>query len=360
MLDALIVLIFVAAGAVIGYNGGEILPTAWLSSDKANNASWMLLMLGTVLGLGMGLAVRSTLRRIEDQIRQMPTDSLIARSSGLVAGLLVANLLLGPVFLLPFPDRLDFIKWLVSLLASVLFGYLGMTLAETHGGELLRRFNLAPKPTEDAPLVPLSPALSKVLDTSSIIDGRVEELLQTGFLEGSIIVPCFVLDELQHLADSADGEKRLRGRRGLDILNQMQPKFATRLVISDVNYPKLTTVDAKLIRLAQDLEAALVTNDFNLNKVASLQGILVLNVNELANALKPRYRPGDWLDVRILREGKEHHQGVAYLEDGTMIVVEDGRSLIGEQVAVIVTSSLQTAAGRMIFARPQLSQSVAS
>jgi len=359
MLDALIVLIFVAAGAVVGYTGGEFLPQAWLSGDKAGNTSWTLLMLGCVLGLGMGLGVRSGLRRIEEQIRQMPTDSLISRSAGLIAGLLVANLLLGPVFLLPFPSQLDFVKWLASLLASVLFGYLGMTLVETHGQELLRRFNLSPR-ADTMPTVPLFPARSKILDTSSIIDGRVEELLATGFLEGSILVPCFVLEELQHLADSADGEKRTKGRRGLDILNQLQPKFANRLVIHDLNYPKLTTVDAKLIRLAQDLEAALVTNDFNLNKVASLQGVAVLNVNELANVLKPRYRPGDWLDVRILREGKENHQGVGYLEDGTMIVVEDGRAFIGEYVAVIVTSSLQTSAGRMIFARPQLPQTLAS
>ncbi|WP_218082185.1 PIN/TRAM domain-containing protein [Anthocerotibacter panamensis] len=359
MLDALIVLIFVAAGAVIGYSGGELLPQDWLAANKAGNAPWMLLALGTLLGLGMGFAVRSVLRRAEDQIRQMPTDSLISRSAGLVAGLLVANLLLGPVFLLPFPSQLDFIKWLASLLASVLFGYLGMTLAEAHGRELLRRLNLA-RPVEEEPLVPTLPSRNKVLDTSSVIDGRVEELLSTGFLEGTIIVPAFVLEELQHLADSADSEKRTRGRRGLDILNQMQPKFASRMLIHDLNYPKLTTVDAKLIRLAQDMEAALVTNDFNLNKVASLQGVAVLNVNELANALKPRYRPGDWLDVRIVREGKENHQGIAYLEDGTMIVVEDGRDHIGEHVGVIVTSSLQTAAGRMIFARPQMPQSLAS
>lgn len=353
MLDALIVLVFVAAGAVIGYTGGEFLPQSWLTTDKAGNASWILLMFGTVLGLGMGLAVRNALRRIEDQIRQMPTDSLIARSAGLVVGLLVANLLLGPVFLLPFPSQLNFVKWLASLLASVLFGYLGMTLSETHGQELIRRFNLAPaKLPMEEPLLPLVTARGKVLDTSAVIDGRIEELLQTGFLEGTIVVPCFVLEELQYLADSADPEKRTRGRRGLDILNQLQPKFPNRLLIHDLNYPKLTTVDAKLIRLTQDLEAALVTNDFNLNKVASLQGVPVLNINELANSLKPRYRPGDGLEVRIIREGKELHQGIAYLEDGTMIVVEDGREYLGEQVNVTVTSSLQTAAGRMIFARP--------
>ncbi|WP_287127473.1 PIN/TRAM domain-containing protein [Candidatus Cyanaurora vandensis] len=352
MLDALIVLIFVAAGAVVGYTGGELLPQSWLAADKAGNAAWILLMLGTVLGLGMGLAIRGALRRLEEQIRQMPTDSLIARSAGLVVGLLVANLLLGPVFLLPFPSQLDFVKWLASLLASVLFGYLGMTLSESHGQELLRRFNISPRPTED-PLLPLVAARSKILDTNTIIDGRVEELLQTGFLEGTIVIPCFVLAELQYLADSADNEKRTKGRRGLDILNQLQPKFPNRLLVHDLDYPKLSTVDAKLIRLAQDLEAALVTNDFNLNKVASLQGVAVLNVNELANVLKPRYRPGDWLEVRVLREGKENRQGVAYLEDGTMIVVEDGRDYIGEHVAVTVTSSLQTAAGRMIFARPQ-------
>ncbi len=357
MLDALIVLTFVAAGAVIGYTGGELFQP-WFSAASEGNARWILLILGSLLGLGMGLAVRTALRRLEDQIRALPTDSLLSRSAGLVIGLLVANLLLGPVFLLPFPAQLDFIKWLASLLASVVSGYLGMTLAETHGKELLRRFNL--RAPEEESLLPMIRAKSKVLDTSSVIDGRIEELLDTGFLEGTIIVPAFVLGELQALSDSADPEKRSRGRRGLDLLQHLQPKYQDRLLIHDLDYPKLTTVDAKLIRLAQDMEAALVTNDFNLNKVASLQGVAVLNINELASVLKPRFRPGDWIDVRIMREGKEHHQGVGYLEDGTMIVVEDGRPYIGEQMMVIVTSSLQTAAGRMIFARPNLPQSLAS
>lgn len=283
----------------------------------------------------------------------MPSDALLTRSIGLVGGLLLANFLLGPIFLFPFPDQLAFIKFLASILASLVFAYLGMTLADVHGQAFLRRLNIATIKGGTEPGQFQSMSLAKIVDTSCIIDGRLEELFATAFLEGFLVVPRFVLDELQLLADSADAEKRARGRRGLDILSQLQSRFNDRLILHELDYPKLTTVDAKLVRLAQDLEGALVTNDYNLNKVASLQGLKVLNINELANVLKPRFLPGDLLQVKILREGKEPHQGVAYLDDGTMVVVEEGSGHIGEQASVSVTSALQTSAGRMIFARLQ-------
>jgi uncharacterized protein YacL len=184
-------------------------------------------------------------------------------------------------------------------------------------------------------------------------------LLETGFLEGQILVPQFVLAELQLIADAANDQKRVRGRRGLDILNQMKTAYPERIVIHSADYEDIATVDAKLIRLAQEINGTLVTNDFNLSKVANLQKVRVLNLNDLSQAVRPTYLPGDSLDLRILREGKEPTQGVGYLEDGTMVVVEEGRSYVGGELQVVVTSALQTSAGRMIFARPK-SSSVAA
>lgn len=189
----------------------------------------------------------------------------------------------------------------------------------------------------------------RVLDTSVIIDGRIADISETGFLEGNLIVPRFVLDELQHIADSPDSMKRSRGRRGLDVLNRMQRGAGINIEIMDQDFPKLKGVDAKLVALAKKLNAKIVTNDFNLNKVAELQGIKILNVNELANALKPVVLPGETMAVKIIKEGKEQGQGVAYLDDGTMIIVDHAQKHQGANVEVLVTSVLQTTAGRMIF-----------
>jgi uncharacterized protein YacL len=201
----------------------------------------------------------------------------------------------------------------------------------------------------------LKPAAAKVLDTSCIIDGRIEALLDTGFLEGQILVPQFVLQELQQLADGAKDLKRVRGRRGLDILNRIQAAYPDRIVLNSTDYDDITTVDAKLVRFVQEINGTLLTNDYNLCKVASLQKVAVLNVNDLVQAVRPSYLPGDNIDLKILKEGKEPSQGVGYLEDGTMVVVEDGSSYIGGELRVVVTSALQTSAGRMIFAKPQAS-----
>ena len=188
-------------------------------------------------------------------------------------------------------------------------------------------------------------------DTSVIIDGRIKELCNTGFIEGPLMVPLFVLNELQIISDSADATKRNRGRRGLDILKEMQDAKKVAIEVVEDDYDDLTEVDSKLMRLALDKQWKLMTNDFNLNKVARVQGIEVLNLNELANVLKPALIAGEWIRVQIMKEGKEVHQGVAYLDDGTMIVVEDGKPYVGQTVEVMVTSILQTSAGRMIFAR---------
>ena len=196
----------------------------------------------------------------------------------------------------------------------------------------------------------------KILDTSVIIDGRIFDICQTGFVEGPLVIPGFVLNELRHISDSADGLKRNRGRRGLDILNKIQKELSIETQIYEEDFPEIAEVDAKLLKLAQVLNGKVVTNDFNLNKVAEFQGVPVLNINELANAIKPVLLPGEEMKVVVMKDGKEASQGIAYLDDGTMIVVEGGRKFISEEIMVVVTSVLQTAAGRMIFAKPKESQ----
>jgi uncharacterized protein YacL len=193
----------------------------------------------------------------------------------------------------------------------------------------------------------------KLLDTSVIIEGRIADICETGFIEGTLIVPQFILQELQHIADSSDSLKRARGRRGLDILHRMQKMSNITVRIVEEDLPNIKEVDAKLVALAKLMDAKVLTNDFNLNKVAELQGVAVLNINELANSLKPVVLPGETMKVFVLKGGKEHNQGVAYLDDGTMVVVENGRKFIGENINVSVTSVLQTTAGRMIFSKPK-------
>ncbi|MFN2362951.1 MAG: PIN/TRAM domain-containing protein, partial [Halarsenatibacteraceae bacterium] len=192
---------------------------------------------------------------------------------------------------------------------------------------------------------------NKILDTSVIIDGRIADICKTGFIEGSLIIPEFILEELRHIADSSDVLKRNRGRRGLDILKQMQKDEGINVEIINKDFEEIAEVDSKLVKLAKIMSGIIVTNDYNLNKVAELQGVRVLNINELANAVKPVVLPGEEMEVRVIKEGKEEGQGIGYLDDGTMIVVDEGIKHIGEEVAVLVTSILQTAAGRMIFAK---------
>ncbi len=356
MLDTIIIFSFILAGAGIGYYGVELLPENTLAQvTNLEGLSLVTAGFGGLLGLGMGITAQTTYRRVEAQVQEMPVDQLLSRAVGLVLGLLVANLMLAPLFLLPIPREFAFIKPLTAVLGSVIFAVTGVNLADAHGRALLRLIN--PNSVETMLLAEgtLKPSTTKVLDTSCIIDGRIEELLQTGFLEGQILIPQFVLQELQLIADGANDQKRVRGRRGLDILKRMQEAYPNRIVINNTDYDDLTTVDAKLVRLAQEIHGTLLTNDYNLNKVASLQQVVVLNINDLAQSLRPAYLPGDDLELRILKEGKEASQGVGYLNDGTMVVVEEGADYIGDEMGVVVTGSLQTSAGRMIFARPKTS-----
>lgn len=356
MLDAVIIISFIIAGTGIGFYSVDFLPTDALAQvTNLEGLSFVTGGFGALLGFLLGLVAQTGYRRVERQVGEMPVDVLLSRSVGLVLGLLVANLMLAPIFLLPIPREFAFIKPLAAVLGSLIFAISGVNLADTHGRALLRLINPNSVETMLVAEGTLKPVATKILDTSCIIDGRVEDLLQTGFLEGQVLVPQFVLQELQIIADASNDQKRVRGRRGLDILKQIQEVFPDRITIHPADYEEISTVDAKLVRLAQEINATLLTNDYNLNKVASLQKVIVLNINDLAQAMRPAYLPGDSIDLKILKQGKEPEQGVGYLNDGTMVVVEEGGQYIGDELSVIVTGALQTSAGRMIFARPEAS-----
>ena len=354
MIDAIIITLCILAAAGLGFNVVALLPSS-VQAQISDVEALRLVSAGfaSIIGFAIGLSVQTTYRRLEKQVRNTSIETILTRAVGLVVGLLLANLMLAPIFLLPIPQDFAFIKLMMAVLGSVMFAFLGVSLADTHGRTFLRLIN--PNSIETMLIAEgsIEPASTKILDTSCIIDGRIEELLDTGFVEGQILIPQFVLQELQQLADTSNDLKRMRGRRGLDILNRMQQAYPDKIVIHPADYDDIATVDAKLVRLAQEISAILLTNDFNLSKVANLQKVSILNVNDLAQAIRPIYLPGDYLELKILKQGKEPEQGIGYLEDGTMVVVEEGSGYVGEEVRVIVTSALQTVAGRMIFAKPQ-------
>ena len=293
-------------------------------------------------GLGVGFIIGFLVILFEHSLKRLPLKVVVGGAIGLVLGLMLANLLISAFFAGLF-ERME-ANFSAYVLVNSALGYLGLILGLKKGREFEPRklpwfFKNSSKGANG----------HKVLDTSVIIDGRIADICDTGFMEGAFIIPQFILQELQHIADSSDPLKRGRGRRGLDILNRIQKQSNLEVKIVDQDYPKIQEVDAKLIVLAKDLNAKIVTNDFNLNKVAELQGVPVLNINQLFNALKPVVLPGEVMNVKILKEGKESGQGVAYLDDGTMVVVDNARRYMGKTVDVSVTSVLQTTAGRMIF-----------
>lgn len=356
MIDAIIIILFVLAFAGVGFDVVELLPSN-LQEQVSNIQAlrWLSAGFTSIIGLAIGLVAQTTYRRLEQKIRITPIEVIITRSIGLIAGLLVANLMLAPIFLLPIPASFGFLKPMLAILGSVTFTVLGISLADTHGRTFLRLFN--PNSIESMLVAEgtLKPVATKITDTSCIIDGRIQQLIETGFIEGQLLIPQFILNELQQLADANNDQKRVRGRRGLDILNQMQESYPDNIVIHPEEYEEVVTVDAKLLHLALDINGTLLTNDFNLSKVASLQKIPILNINDLAQAVRPIYLPGDYIDLKILKQGKEATQGIGYLEDGTMVVVEDAKDHVGEELRVVVTSALQTSAGRMIFAKSHAS-----
>jgi uncharacterized protein YacL len=353
MLDTIIILLFIFAIAGIGFDSVDLLPdTVRAQISNIDALRWLAAGFTSIIGLALGLVAQTTYRRLERQIRQTAIETILTRAVGLVIGLLIANLMLAPIFLLPIPGEFSFIKPTMAILGSVTSAFLGISLADTHGRTFLRLINPNSIETMLVAEGTLQPIAPKILDTSCIIDGRIEQLLATGFIEGQILVPQFVLAELQQLADTSNDQKRVRGRRGLDILRSIQQDFPERIIIHSADYDDIATVDAKLVHLSQEINGILLTNDYNLSKVANLQKVSILNVNDLAQAVRPVYLPGDTLDLKILKQGKEPAQGIGYLEDGTMVVVEEGREYVGAELRVIVTSALQTSAGRMIFAKP--------
>ena len=273
-------------------------------------------------------------------LRKVDFGTLIGGLVGLASGLLFATLVFIPIKVLVRDDMAA-----ASFALKGIFGYGGLLIGLRRGKGITLRgvFSMLRGKGFEENL--------KILDTSVIIDGRIADICEAGFLEGVFVVPQFILQELQYIADSQDSIKRARGRRGLDVLHKIQKMTNITVKIVEEDFPKIKEVDSKLVALGQLLNAKVITNDFNLNKVAQLQGVSVLNINELANSLKPVVLPGEIMRVFVLKEGKEYNQGVAYLEDGTMVVVENGRKLIGKNAEVVVTSVLQTTAGRMIFAK---------
>lgn len=312
-------------------------------------------MFTLIVGLAMFLVaprlMQVTVRMVgffENTLQRTPIQDLVGGALGLIVGLVIANLLGAPL------ARIPWVGPYIPIVASVLLGYLGLSVGlkkKEEVGSLFSFFRLGSRQGRGEG----TKGTYKILDTNVIIDGRIADICKSGFLEGTLIVPRFVLEELQHIADSSDLLRRNKGRRGLDILNQMRKEQGIRIEIRDFEGLENMDVDASLIKVAKSLDAPVVTNDYNLNKVAELDGVRVLNINELANAVKPLYLPGEEIGtVDVIRDGKEVGQGIAYLEDGTMIVIEGGKRYIGQSIGVLVTSVLQTSAGRMIFAKPKI------
>lgn len=321
-----LILVFLCAGS------GYLISFALLSSPIL-----------AFFGSGIGILLAIIVLLLERNFWEVPLRTILGALVGLVLGLIIANLFAFFVLIKFFKD--PFLGGSVYILINSILGYLGVSLGWRAGQDI------------DPSVFKLSNESStveqnhKLLDTSAIIDGRIADIGKTGFIEGSFIVPQFILHELQHIADSPDSQKRMRGRRGLEILQRMQHNADLEITITDQDFPQINEVDRKLIALANKLEAKIITNDYNLNKVAELQGVSVLNINQLANALKPVVIPGEVMKVKVIKEGTEPGQGVAYLDDGTMVVIENARRHLGSSVEVSVASILQTAAGRMIFTK---------
>lgn len=353
------------AGASVGYAIG-ILVTKILKAQKLINVSPMTPMTELIISIAGAIIIGAFLffltpwlmqkglksaNWVETELQKVPTTDILVGSIGLIVGLIIAYLISQLLMNIP----ILFVGNILSVIIYIFLGYLGISIATKKIGDLTNIFSIFKWNSGKEKETPknIYNYQPKILDTSVIIDGRIADVCKTGFMEGPLIIPEFVLEELRHIADSSDSLKRNRGRRGLDILNKIQKELIMEVQIIDTDFEDINEVDSKLVRLGQVMSGKIITNDFNLNKVSELQGVPVLNINELANAVKPVVLPGEEMVVQVIKEGKEMGQGVAYLDDGTMIVVDGGKKHIGETMDVMVTSVLQTAAGRMIFAKPK-------
>lgn len=344
-------LVFALLGAWLAYQVGSLFVSAVPPNDVDERLPTQLAIVFFLVGLAFGALLTPYLLLkpyiwFRKKIHQVPANLLVASTIGLAIGLIIATLMALPLSLLPAP-----LGQILPFIGLVLFAWMGITVMVVRERDL---FNLlaARRSGEGGPTATEGASAGFVLlDTSVIIDGRIADISRTGFIERTMLVPQFVLAEVQHFADSSDRLRRNRGQRGLEILNRLQKESVVPIEITDMDVEGTREVDAKLVKLAKKLRCPIVTNDYKLNQVAALQGVRVLNINELANMVKTVVLPGETMEVRIIQEGRESGQGVGYLDDGTMIVVEDGRRHMNETLEVIVTRVLQTAAGRMIFAQ---------
>lgn len=392
VLRFVITVFFMIAGGALFELASPVL-TLYISTEvfqmemgilKITLMSFLCILAGAFIGGLIGFFVSPYLTRqlkrfavfVEQQLAKTPIHDVIAGAVGLAAGLIIANLFSSAF------ARIPVVGDYIPVVCSIILGYLGLYITIRKRKEITALFDFIPKTIREAvksreakqaaaaatqQAVAAAPAVAagtmaantqaqascKLLDTSVIIDGRIADICDTGFIEGTLLIPVFVLEELQHIADSADALKRTRGRRGLDILQRIRTDSKMKVEITNEDFDDISEVDSKLVRLGQKVGAKIITNDFNLNKVAKLRGVEVLNINELSNAVKPVVIPGESMTVTVVKNGKEPGQGVAYLDDGTMIVVENGHRHLGATIDVEVTSALQTAAGRMIFAKPK-------
>ena len=368
MQKKVITALFIIVGASLGV---ALLPTAWLAMSlheaRFLNNSLTNGIIGAIIFYLFSILLTDRIVKqmteMDQIIKKVSLQDLIFGGVGFIIGLAIGALISVPLFMLNVPV----LNSALPIIVMVALAYFGFRVAITRKGELIKTFSKKQSGVEIEQ--PDGTALGedsmvmkrradenyrpyKILDTSVIIDGRVYDVAKSGFLEGTILVPNFVLYELQYIADSADSLKRVRGRRGLDILNALQKEEGLKVEMYEGDFDDVNEVDSKLLRLARMIDGVVVTNDYNLNKVAEFQQVPVLNINELANAVKPVVIPGETMNVTVVKAGTERQQGVAYLDDGTMVVVEDGQHFMNEHLTVVVTSALQTAAGRMIFAKP--------
>ena len=338
-------------GMVIFGAGGVYLGVqlAHLSGNDPNRFAQIFGLVGVLAGLILTpwLTIRP-LRAARRILSQISSRTLLAALLGLIVSLIIAGLLAFPLSLLPKP-----FSQILPIAVALLLAYFGVVVFISRQNEILSFFSFLPGRSGEARATGNENGRNILMDTSVIIDGRITDIAHTGFLPGALLIPRFVLNELQHIADSEDKLRRQRGRRGLEVLSNLQKDPRLPVHISDIDVEGTRNVDDKLVILARQMHAPILTNDFNLNRVAELQGVTILNINELANAVKAVYLPGEELAVRVIQEGREARQGVGYLEDGTMVVVQDGSDYLGQDVQTSVTKVLQTAAGRMIFARPE-------
>jgi uncharacterized protein YacL len=345
ILEIVIRLLGMIGLGIVGWQTGE-----YLAGNAPEEHYLRYVVVLMLAGVALGGIVTPWLtikpmRFIRQRIRQLPAQELFAIILGLIVGLIVAALLAPVLSNLPSP-----FGEILPFVGALLFGYLGMAVMTMRQMDMFAiigtRLSGDAFPSPDAGAV--------LLDTSVIIDGRIADISQTGFISGTMLVPRFVLNELQHIADSADALRRNRGRRGLDMLNRLKEEAVVPVRITDMDVPEAREVDDKLIMLAKNLRCPIITNDYNLNRVAQLQGVVVLNINQLANAVKSVLLPGETVPIKIIQEGKELGQGVGYLDDGTMIVVEEGRPFIGQTIPVLVKKVLQKTEGRLVFAQPEV------